>query len=112
MTEQSPFANERDQALGVELRAALDTADTEAFVARLKAAVADAGAETSWDVLAAWAPQGLVAAVVAATLIWLVGLPAVRSAPATPLASAPIQIEVAPSQPEAVVITVAIMEGR
>ena len=112
MTELSPFTSERDQALGAELRAALDTADTEAFVAQLRTAVANAGVETSWDVLAAWAPRGLVAAVAAATLIWLVGLPTVRSEPVTQLASAPIQIEVAPSQPEAVVITVAVMEGR
>jgi hypothetical protein len=112
MTEQSPFANDRDQSLGVELRAALDTADTDAFIGRLKTAVANAGAETSWDVLAAWAPRGLVAAVAAAVLIWLIGLPSAPQAPAALMASAPIQIEVAPSLPEAVVITVAVMEGR
>lgn len=112
MTEESPFTSERDQALGAELRAALDTADAEFFVERVKTAVARAGWETSWDVLGAWAPRGFVAAAAAAALIWFIGLSAVQQTPEPTLASGPVQIEVAPSQPEAVVITVAIMEGR
>jgi hypothetical protein len=111
MSEQSAFDNSPDPELGAQLRAALDTADGDLFVARLRQTVLAAGREDSWDVLSRWAPRGLVAAIAAAALLWMVARPE-PVAPAGPMASAPMQMEVAPQHPEAAVLTVAILEGR
>ena len=108
---QDDFSSGPDPALGAELRTILDGADTEAFVARLTRAVIEATTESSWDVLARWAPGGLVAAA-AAVVLWFIAGPLGPAVTPAPLASAPVQIEVTPTQPEAVVITVAVMEGR
>jgi len=112
MTDLSPFDGRPDPGLGAELRAALEGPGAEAFLVRLRAAVAAAAAETPWDILARWAPRGVAAAAAAAALLWLlIGLPE-PAAPAGPIASAPVQMEVSPGQPEAVVLTVALLEGR
>ncbi len=111
MTEQSAFDNRPDPELGAQLRAALDTADGDVFVARLRQTVLAAGPEDSWDVLSRWAPRGLVAAIAAAAVLWMVTRPESVS-PTGPMASAPVQMEVAPQHAEAAVLTVAILEGR
>lgn len=111
MTEFTPFDSRPDPVLGAELRAALDSPDADAFLARMRAAVLAAGDETTWDVLARWAPRGLVAAAAAAALVWVLVRPA-DPGPAAPMASAPVQMEVSPGQPESTVLTVAILEGR
>jgi hypothetical protein len=113
MTDLTPFESRPDPVLGTELRAALDGPDAAEFLARLRAGVAEAVAEseTTWDVLSRWAPRGLVAAAAAAALAWVLLRPADPGPPA-PVASAPVQMEVSPGQPEAAVLTVAILEGR
>jgi len=112
MTDFTPFDGRPDPVLGAELRAALTTADAEEFLARTRAAVLEAGAETAWDVLSRWAPRGMLAAAAAAALAWvLAGQPADEPT-FSPLASAPVQLEVSPGQPEATVITIAVLEGR
>lgn len=112
MTDQSAFDNKPDPELGAQLRAALDTPDTDRFVARLRRGVLVAQPEDSWDVLSRWAPRGLVAAAAAAAVVWLVGRSDPASAPNGPMASAPVQMEVAPQHPESMVLTVAVLEGR
>lgn len=111
MIEYTPFDNQPDPVLGAELRATLDGPDGAEFLARMRAAVNAQAAETAWDVLGRWAPRGLVAAAAAAALIWVV----IRQAdpgPQGPVASAPVQMEVTPGQPEATVLTVSLLEGR
>ncbi|MEK6596949.1 MAG: hypothetical protein AABY91_01350, partial [Gemmatimonadota bacterium] len=93
MTEQSAFDNRPDLELGAQLRAALDTPDGDLFVARLRHNVLAVRQEDSWDVLSRWAPRGLVAAIAAAALLWMVTRPE-PVAPAGPMASAPVQMEV------------------
>lgn len=112
MTDQSAFDNRPDPELGTQLRAALDTQDTDQFVARLRSRVIEAGQEDSWDVLSRWAPRGLIAAIAAAALLWVVGRSQPVVQPAGPMASAPVQMEVAPEHSEAMVLTVAVLEGR
>lgn len=112
MSEQLPFDSGPDAGLGDRLRAALDTADGEAFLARLRHGVAAVGGEDSLEVLARWAPRGMIAAAAAAVIIWLTAPPHQASVPTVPVASAPVQMEVVPGQPEAAVLTVAILEGR
>jgi hypothetical protein len=112
MPEPSSFSRQPDRAMGAMLRDVLDEGNDPAFLARVRLAVAQAGRETSWDVLARWAPAGLVAAGIAAGLVWMllrvVGDPTQGSM----LASAPVQIEVSPQQPEADVLTANLLEGR
>ena len=111
--DTSPFDVHPDAELGARLRVALEGPDPQGFVARVRAAVERAGPETSWDVLARWAPAGLLAAVAAALIMWLVVRPATDPGHRTPVAaSAPVQIEVSLFQPESDVLTVAVMEGR
>lgn len=112
MTNQSVFDGKTDPELGAQLRAALETTDTDQFVARLRVSVLEAGQEDSWEVLSRWAPRGLVAAVAAAALVWVVSRSEIASPPTGPIASAPVQMEVAPQHPEAMVLTVAVLEGR
>jgi hypothetical protein len=66
--EPLPFDHRADPVLGAALRRALDPGDHAAFVARVLAAAAAAGAApASWDaVLARWARVGVAAAVVIA----------------------------------------------
>ena len=66
----SPFDARPDEALGRLLREHLSGADSAAFAARVRAAIALEG-DTAWDVLARWTRPGLVAA---AALALTVGL--------------------------------------
>lgn len=111
MIEHTAFDNQPDPVLGAELRAALDGADGAEFLARMRAAVNAQAAETAWDVLGRWAPRGLVAAAAAAALVWVM-IRRVDPGPRGPVASAPVQMEVSPAQPEATVLTVSLLEGR
>ncbi len=110
MTDITPFDDRPDEALGARIRAALDRPGIEALVARVRGALVEA--DSPWDVLARWAPRGLVAAAAAAAVLWFL-MPAPAPAPVQgPIASAPVQMEVSPGQAEAVVLTVALLEGR
>jgi hypothetical protein len=62
--EPTPFDHRPDAALGGALGQALAPRDHEAFVARVMAALDDAGI-AHWDVLASWARAGIAAAAVA-----------------------------------------------
>src|SRR5207247_1067651 len=65
----TPFDHRPDARLGEALRAALDSGDQAAFVARVLAAAARPARTV--DVLAAWARRGLVAAMAAAAVAGL-----------------------------------------
>lgn len=113
MSEHLSFDHQPDPELGAQIRAALDGNAPDLFVARLRSAVRQAPRETSWDILSRWAPAGLVAAGIAAALVWFVIQP-VRDPGANGAiqASAPVQMDLAPGQPETDVLTVALVEGR
>jgi hypothetical protein len=113
MTEPSAFDGLPDPVLGTQIRDALDGTDSAAFLARMREAVRRAGAESSWDVLARWAPAGLAAAAAAAALLWLLaGQPAGSVQDSALIASAPASMEMAPAQPEFEVLATVLLEGR
>ncbi|HEY9382158.1 MAG TPA: hypothetical protein VIP80_01475 [Gemmatimonadales bacterium] len=69
---QSPFEHERDEELGRVLREQLTGAAPEAFLHRMRSAVAAAPRATEWDVLADWArPRVMALAIAAGLLLWL-----------------------------------------
>lgn len=68
MTE--PFDSTPDPELGGLLREALTGPEPEAFLARLRSAVAER--DNQWDVLDRWArPRLVVAALAAGLMVWL-----------------------------------------
>ena len=70
---RSPFDHNRDEALGRLLREQLTGPAPEAFLARLRDAVAGAGRPGEWDVvLTRWArPRMIAVAMAAGLLLWL-----------------------------------------
>jgi hypothetical protein len=89
MTEQHELPVERDPEIAALLRAHLVVHDDDAFIASVLARLHAAQRESSWDILARWAPLG-----VAATVILALGLGALlgweirqeADAPAAPVA--------------------------
>jgi len=68
----SPFEHQRDQELGRLLREQLTGPAPEAFLGRLRRAVASAERANQWDVLSGWArPREMALAVAAGLLLWL-----------------------------------------
>lgn len=68
----SPFDQQHDEELGRMLREQLTGPAPEAFLRRLRVAVADAGRASQWDVLSGWArPREMAMAVAAGLLLWL-----------------------------------------
>src|SRR6185312_955756 len=68
----SPFDHGPDPELGRMLREALTGPEPEAFLRRVRTAVAAAEPGDQWDVLAGWArPRVKAMAVAAAFLLWL-----------------------------------------
>lgn len=68
----SPFDHEQDHELGRMLREALTGPEPEAFLHRLRMALAGAEGASQWDVLAGWArPRAMAMAVAAGFLLWL-----------------------------------------
>jgi hypothetical protein len=113
MTKPLSFDSGPDPELGARLRSALDGPEPERFLARVREAVSASGRETTWDVLARWAPAGLVAAAAAAALFWLLLGPAAMPDPGAQLiASAPARMDIAPGQAEADVLVSSVLEGR
>ncbi len=112
MTEFTPFDGRPDAELGAALRDALDGPEPEAFVARVRLAVAHAQDEDSWDVLARWAPAGMVAAAAASLLVWMMLRPPAEPETMQLIASAPARMEIAPAQAEADVLVTSLLEGR
>lgn len=73
------FDAQPDPRLGAALRAALEPGDSAAFAVSVLARVARARA-SAWEVLAAWAGRGIVAAAVAALVVGLLAGPALSRA--------------------------------
>ncbi len=73
MTERNAFGPERDGALGALLHEHLSTTDDASFVEGVMARIRREPRESSWEVLAGWAPLGMAAAAVlaVATGLWL-----------------------------------------
>lgn len=73
MTERNAFGSERDGALGALLHEHLSTTDDASFAERVMARIRREPRESSWEVLAGWAPLGMAAAAVLAlaTGLWL-----------------------------------------
>ncbi|HEV8599997.1 MAG TPA: hypothetical protein VGQ69_11600 [Gemmatimonadales bacterium] len=68
----SPFEHQQDEVLGRLLREQLTGPRPEAFLDRMRLAVAGAGRPSQWDVLAGWArPRAMALALAAALLLWL-----------------------------------------
>jgi len=114
MTNPMPFDHQPDPELGAWLRQALDGQDPEAFVARLRVAALSARSESAWDVLARWAPAGLVAAGLAAAMVALLLGPLAAPEPGEIMAgvSVPAQLDVTPLQAESDLVAINILEGR
>jgi hypothetical protein len=69
---QSPFDSQRDEALGRLLREQLTGPAPEAFLRRMRRAVAAAEPANQWDILAQWArPRVIALAIAAGLLLWL-----------------------------------------
>lgn len=112
MKEPTAFDSRPDPELGQALREALD-GSPDGFIARIQLAVRHARrSEDSLDVLARWAPAGLVAAVAAALVLWMLRLPSPADQSGQLIASAPARMEIAPAQPEADVLLTSLLEGR
>jgi len=73
MTGNNAFESERDRALGALLHEHLSTTDDNAFAAGVMARIQLEPRESSWEILAAWAPLGMAAAAILAlaTGLWL-----------------------------------------
>ncbi|HSR16122.1 MAG TPA: hypothetical protein VLL51_10240 [Gemmatimonadales bacterium] len=113
MSEPTSFDHQPDPEIGALIRATLDGTDSARFVTRLGQVARAAGSETSLDVLSRWAPAGLVAAGIAAALVWfLVQVPPNALGNGTVLTSTPAQMDLAPAQPETDVLVVSLLEGR
>ena len=73
MTEHISFEPERDKALGALLHEHLNSADDASFTQRVMSRIRLEPGESSWEVLAGWAPLGMAAAAILAlaTGLWL-----------------------------------------
>ncbi len=112
---QSPFDNQQDEMLGQALRAELTGPEPEAFLRRLRHALAGAGPGTQWDILAGWArPRVMAAAIAAALLLWFGGW--LASGPAADsgvmVASLPTHTVLSSQPPKVDEILSALMERR
>jgi hypothetical protein len=112
---RSPFDNQPDEALGRILRAELTGPAPEAFLRRLRQAIAGAEPGTQWDVLAGWArPRVMAAAIAAALLLWFGSW--LASAPSgdagVMVASLPAHTVLSPQPPPVDEILSALMERR
>lgn len=73
MTERDAFSAERDRSLGALLHQHLSAADDAMFAEGVMARIRREPRESSWEVLAGWAPLGMAAAALLAVAagIWL-----------------------------------------
>jgi len=73
MTEHISFEPERDEALGALLHQHLSSAGDASFTQRVMSRIRREPRESSWEVLAGWAPLGMAAAAILAlvTGLWL-----------------------------------------
>lgn len=112
----SPFDHQRDEELGRLLREQLSGPRPEAFLQRLRLAVAGAERPGQWDVLADWArPRRIALAIAAGLLLWLgAWFTEHRSAvePGVMVASLPSHKLVNPQPPAVDEIMDALLGGR
>lgn len=113
---QSPFDNQRDEELGRLLREQLTGTAPQAFLGRLRLAVAGAERATEWDAVSEWArPRRIALAIAAGLLLWL-GAWFSKNTPANDaglmVASLPAHSVVNPQPPRADEIMGALLEGR
>ena len=98
MTGHNDFEVERDEALGRSLRQHYQpsVAGEDAFVARVMSRIRRDRIESSWDVLARWAPAGMAAAALLALAagLWL----GFSQAPPEQVAADPVEL-LAPDGP-------------
>ena len=112
----SPFDQERDAELGRLLRERLTGPEPEAFLGRMRLAVAGAGRPGEWDLLTEWArPRRVALAIAAGLLLWLgawfsANRPA--SEPGVLMASLPAHTVVNQEPPRADEIMGALLGGR
>jgi len=73
MTDRNEFGPERDEALGALLHEHLSTTDDASFAESVMARIRREPRESSWEVLAGWAPLGMAAAAILAVAagLWL-----------------------------------------
>jgi hypothetical protein len=85
MTDRNAFGPERDEALGALLHEHLSTTDDASFAESVMARIRREPRESSWEVLAGWAPLGMAAAAILAVAagLWLGS-----ARPDTPMAEA------------------------
>jgi hypothetical protein len=111
----SPFDRQPDAEMGRMLRDALTGPTPEAFLERMKIAVAGAEPGNQWDVLAGWArPRAIAMAVAAGFLLWLgtwFSEPSRTADPGVTIASLPAHTVVS-SQPPAVDEIMAALRDR
>ena len=112
----SPFDNRSDEVLGRLLREQLTGARPEAYLRRLRQAVAEAGPGTQWDILAGWVrPRVMAAAIAAALLLWFGSWVAAGSAPSDTgvmVASLPAHTVLSAQPPPVDELMSAMMERR
>ena len=118
MTEQMPFGNEPDQALGSLIRDAYRGPDPEPFFARLNGVLEGLPARASqWDVLATWARPGVVTAAAAAAFflgvaLWQSWRSQVSGPAPVPPSVSVAMLDAAPIRPGEDQILYAVLEGR
>lgn len=112
----SPFDNQRDENLGRLLREQLTGPEPEAFLTRLRVAVAQAGTPGEWDVLAGWArPRMMALAIAAGLLVWLgawFSVGRTSSDTGVMMASLPVHSVVNPQPPRTDEIMGALLDGK
>jgi hypothetical protein len=112
----SPFDQQPDEELGRMLREQLTGPAPQAFLRRLRLAVAGAERGDQWDVLSGWArPRAMAMAVAAGLLLWLGAWVAGALQPAGPgvtMVSLPAHTVVTGQAPAVDVFMLAMREGR
>lgn len=112
---KSPFDNQPDEELGRALRSVLTGSAPEAFVQRLKVAIAGVERGSQWEILEAWSrPRVMLAAIAAALLLWFGSRMAGVSSqePGVMAASLPAHTVLSPQPPPVDEILSALMERR
>lgn len=112
----SPFDHQPDPELGRMLREQLTGRAPEAFLERLRRAIAAADRGNQWDVLAGWArPRVMAVAVAAGFLLWFGAWVATGTSsdePGVTVVSLPAHTVVNPQSPRADEIMAALLEDR
>lgn len=112
----SPFDHQRDEELGRLLREQLSGSRPEAFVERMRVAVAGSARPDGMDVLAGWArPRVMALAVAAGLLLWLGAwftTNEYNTEPGVTVASLPVHSVVNPEPPATDEIMSALLGGR